>query len=183
MQPKADALNLRSPTDAHRRVLNAGSGALSARRLHASFQTPGWKEVRIDIDPRAEPDLLGSFADMRAHVASQSFDAVWASHSLEHLYAHEVVGAFLEFRRILKPGGFALVTSPDLEAVASHLISRGLDHVAYLSPMGPITPHDMLFGHAASIERGMMHMAHHCGFTCATLGASLLEAGFLPGAC
>lgn len=164
--------------DTRRRVLNAGSGSAAARRLHPTFQHIGWDEVRLDIDPGAEPDLLGSFADMRMLVPSQSFDAAWASHSLEHLWAHEVTDALLEFRRILKPSGFALVTSPDLEAIASTLLQRGLDHVAYVSSMGPITPHDMLFGHAASIERGMTHMAHRSGFTCATLGAALLEAGF-----
>ena len=161
-----------------KRVLNAGSGSASARRLHPSFQQPQWDEVRLDIDPDAKPDLLGSFADMRTQVPSEAFDAAWASHSLEHLFAHEVVDAFLEFRRVLKPTGFALVTSPDLEAVASAILQHGLDHVAYVSSMGPITPHDMLFGHAASIERGMTHMAHHSGFTCATLGAALLDAGF-----
>jgi len=115
---------------------------------------------------------------MSALVPSGSFDAAWASHSLEHLHAHEVVEALSEFRRILKPDGFALITSPDLETVASLLLQHGLDHIAYTSPMGPITPHDMLFGHADSIRRGMTFMAHNCGFTCATLGAMLLQAGF-----
>ena len=163
---------------AHRRVLNAGSGSASARRLHPSFQHLGWDEVRLDIDPAAEPDLLGSLADMRMLAPPQSFDAVWASHSLEHLSPHEVEGALLEFRRILKPTGFALVTSPDLEAVASALLQHGLDHVAYVSSMGPITPLDMLYGHALSIERGMTHMAHRSGFTCASIGAAFLAAGF-----
>ena len=164
--------------NSRKRVLNAGSGSASARRLHPSFQHLGWDEVRLDIDPAAEPDLLGSLADMRMLAPSQSFDAVWASHSLEHLSAHEVTGALLEFRRILKPTGFALVTSPDLEAIASALLQFGPDYIAYVSSMGPITPLDMLYGHAASIERGMTYMAHRSGFTCASLGASFLEAGF-----
>ena len=60
----------------------------------------------------------------------------------------------------LKPDGFALITSPDLEAVASLILDHGLDHVAYTSPAGPITPLDMLFGHSASIARGSLSMAH-----------------------
>jgi SAM-dependent methyltransferase len=175
--PSAE-LTTASDMQAPKRVLNAGSGSASARRLHPCFQPLWWDEVRLDIDPAAEPDLLGSFADMRQVAPSQSFDAVWASHSLEHLAAHEVAGALLEFRRILRPTGFALVTSPDLEAIAGALLRHGLDHIAYVSPMGPITPLDMLYGHAASIERGMAHMAHRSGFTCASLGASFLEAGF-----
>src|SRR5271157_975681 len=108
----------------------------------------------------------------------QSFDAIWSSHSLEHLYAHEVPLALLEFKRVLKLDGFALITSPDLESVALMDVEHGLNHVAYTSPMGPITPLDMLFGHSGSIARGKLYMAHHTGFTCASLGQLLLDAGF-----
>lgn len=111
-------------------------------------------------------------------IASHSFDGVWSSHCLEHLYAHEVTSALSEFRRILKMTGFALITSPDLESVASLILEYGIGHIAYQSPMGPITPHDMLFGHSASIARGNIFMAHNTGFTCASLGQQLLDAGF-----
>jgi SAM-dependent methyltransferase len=161
-----------------KRVLNAGSGSSAARRLHPVFKGSAWQEVRLDIDPIVKPDLIGSIADMSVLIGSQSFEAVWASHSLEHLPLHEVRLALGEFRRILKPGGFALITSPDLETVAALVVERGLDHVAYESPIGPITAHDMIFGHGESIRRGMGFMAHKSGFTCAKLGALLLQAGF-----
>jgi SAM-dependent methyltransferase len=169
---------LTSSTASVKRVLNAGSGPASARQLHPSFQRRLWQEVRFDIDPQAKPDVVGSITDMSGLVASESFDAVWSSHSLEHLYAHEVSTALQEFRRILKPEGFALITSPDLEAVVSLVLRYGVDHVAYVSPMGPITPLDMMFGHSGSIARGNTFMAHHTGFTCASLGQLLLQAGF-----
>jgi predicted SAM-dependent methyltransferase len=161
-----------------KRVLNAGSGPLSARRLHPVFRSVDWREIRLDIDPVAKPDLVGTLTDLSALIPSQSFDAVWASHSLEHLHAHEAPLALSEFKRILKPDGFALITSPDLETVASLVVKHGLDHVAYQSPIGPITAHDILFGHTASIKRGMTFMAHKSGFTCESLGTLLLEAGF-----
>lgn len=161
-----------------RRVLNAGSGPITSRQLHPMFRKSPWREVRLDIDPATEPDVVSSITDMGALLPSRSFDAIWSSHSLEHLHAHEVPLALAEFRRVLKPDGFALITSPDLEAVAASLLEHGLDHVAYVSSMGPITPHDMLFGHARSIARGNDHMAHRTGFTCASLGQRLLEAGF-----
>jgi SAM-dependent methyltransferase len=161
-----------------RRVLNAGSGPPTNRHLHPIFTKGDWDEVRLDVDPRAAPDLIGSIVDMSAFAAAQSFDAVWSSHSLEHLYAHEVPQALSEFVRILKPVGFALITSPDLETVAALVVERGLEHAAYVSPAGPITPHDMLFGHSASIARGMTFMAHNTGFTCASLGNALARAGF-----
>ena len=109
---------------------------------------------------------------------AQSFDAVWSSHSLEHLYAHEVPRALSEFVRVLKPDGFALITSPDLETVAALVVERGLEHTAYMSPAGRSHPIDMLFGHSASIARGMTFMAHNTGFTSMSIGNALASAGF-----
>src|SRR5260221_13174157 len=101
-------VRLRTP----KRVLNAGSGPPSARQLHPLFDKAVWHEVRLDIDPRAEPDLLGSLTDMRALLPSQSVDAIWSSHSLEHLHGHEVPAALAEVKRVLKPDGYAFVTTP-----------------------------------------------------------------------
>jgi SAM-dependent methyltransferase len=165
-------------TESLKRVLNAGSGSYAARKLHLVFTREVWQEIRVDIDPQAKPDMVSSITDMRSSVAPQSFDAIWSSHTLEHLYAHEVPSALAEFKRVLKPDGFALITSPDLEAVASLILDHGLDHVAYTSPAGPITPLDMLFGHSASITRGQLYMAHKTGFTCASLGRRFVDAGF-----
>lgn len=161
-----------------KRVLNAGSGAQSARQLHPLFAGQRWEQVRLDIDPGAMPNVVGSITDMREHVPTGSFDAVWCSHTLEHLFAHEVPLAISEFRRILKQDGFVLIRSPDLEAIASLIVERGTECVAYQSPAGPITPLDVLFGHSASIARGKVHMGHKTGFTSARMGRLLLDAGF-----
>jgi SAM-dependent methyltransferase len=161
-----------------KRVLNAGSGAQSAQPLHTVFARDVWQEIRIDIDAAAKPDVVGSITDMSAVFPPRSFDAVWSSHILEHLYVHQVPSALLEFMRILKPDGFALITSPDLEAIASFILEHGVDTVAYTAPAGPIAALDLLFGHSASIARGQIHMAHKSGFTCGLLGERLLDAGF-----
>jgi SAM-dependent methyltransferase len=161
-----------------KRVLNAGCGPQSARQLHPAFRRNVWEEVRLDLDAQAKPDVISSITDMRERVLSESFDAVWSSHSLEHLHAHEVPAALSEFKRVLKPSGFALITSPDLESIASMILEHGPNHVAYISPMGPITSLDMLFGHSGAIAQGKILMAHKTGFTCASLGQLLVEAGF-----
>jgi ubiquinone/menaquinone biosynthesis C-methylase UbiE len=138
----------------------------------------GWEEVRLDIDPDVKPDVVGSITELRGSFAAQSFDAVWSSHVLEHLYAHEVFPALREFIGVLQPDGFALIMSPDLEAVAHHIIKHGVAAVAYDSPAGPIRPLDMLYGHTRAIEGGHHHMAHRTGFTAERLGNLLLSAGF-----
>ncbi len=168
--PEAHAPRMRS-------VLHIGSGPRGIHRLHPIFQA-GWREVRLDLDPSVEPDIVCSTADMRAHVASETFDAVWSSHNIEHLYDHEVPRAFAEIVRVLKPDGFFLVRCPDLETVLEAALRDGLESTAYVSPAGPITPLDMLFGHRASVARGNAFMAHRTGFTDIRLGRLLLEAGF-----
>jgi SAM-dependent methyltransferase len=161
-----------------RQVLNAGSGSRSARQLHPLFAPARWREVRVDIDAESEPDIVASIADMGSVLPDGSFDGVWCSHVLEHLFAHEVPLAVAEFRRVLADDGFALITSPDLETVAAMVLEGGLDQVAYMSPSGPITAHDMLFGHSPSLAEGRWSMAHNTGFTCASLGDILIGAGF-----
>jgi predicted SAM-dependent methyltransferase len=138
----------------------------------------GWEEVRFDIDPEVKPDVLGSILDLGAIFEPQSFDAVWSSHVIEHLYAHEVFPTLREFHRVLKPDGFALITSPDLESVAQFIIEHGIAAIAYNSPAGPIRPLDMLYGHSRAIEEGHVYMAHRTGFTSERLGNLLLMAGF-----
>jgi predicted SAM-dependent methyltransferase len=161
-----------------RHVLNIGSGPKSIRKANALFDPVEWQEVRMDLDPAVCPEVVGSMTDMHAHFGAQRFDAVWSSHSLEHLHSHEIPVALKEFRRVLKNDGFALITCPDLETVMTLFLEHGSDHVVYRSAAGPITPLDMMFGHSRSIAAGAVHMAHRSGLTSDRLGGLLLEAGF-----
>jgi len=161
-----------------KRVLNVGSGAPTNERLHPAFRGEGWSETRLDVDADVQPDIVGSIADLDRLAGEAEFDAVWSSHSLEHLDTHEVVGALGSFRRVLKPDGFALITCPDLLSVSKFLIARGVEEVAYISGLGPIRPLDMLYGHSRSIAAGRHYMAHKTGFTAERLGRVVLEAGF-----
>jgi SAM-dependent methyltransferase len=163
---------------AARVVLHVGCGAPSAGKLPAEFFGDGeWREARLDIDAAVAPDIVASITDM-APVRSASFDAVWSSHNLEHLYPHEVALALAEFRRVLKPGGVAYMTMPDLQQVAELVARDGLCDVAYVSPAGPVTPLDMLYGHGASLAAGNSFMGHRTGFTARSLEVALLAAGF-----
>ena len=164
--------------DSRRRVLNAGSGSHSVRGNIPFFVSSEWEEVRLDLDPSVLPTVIGSVTDMKDLFKSQLFDAIWSSHTLEHLFSHEVPKALMEFKRVLKPDGFMLILCPDLESVANQIVQHGADDIAYTSPAGPITAIDMLYGHVASVAQGRHHMAHKTGFTADRLGKLLLEAGF-----
>jgi len=124
-----------------------------------------------------EPDIVASITNM-SEVLSASVDAVYAAHALEHLFAHEVPLALKEFLRVLKPGGFALIIEPDLQAIAQLVANDKLEDAAYASRVGPITPLDMIYGYGVSIAQGNVFMAHHTGFTAKTLCRALTAAGF-----
>jgi len=159
-------------------VLHVGCGAADPAKLPADFFPPGqWREIRLDIDPAVAPDIVGSITAMA--VGDAAVDAVWSSHNLEHLHAHEVPAALREFRRVLRSGGFALIAVPDLQQVAA-LVAEDRMGPAYVSPAGPITPLDMLYGFGAAIANGNRFMAHCTGFTARSLEAALAQAGFAP---
>jgi ubiquinone/menaquinone biosynthesis C-methylase UbiE len=159
-------------------VLNVGCGYPLRQKLHRHFHGPEWREVRLDLDPAVQPDIVCSITDM-GPVSANTIDAVWSSHNLEHLQRHEVPLALGQFIRVLKPRGLLLLTLPDLQQVAQLVVDDKLEDLAYQSPSGPVTPLDMIFGHTASLARGNRYMAHRTGFTARTLHQALVEAGFV----
>jgi hypothetical protein len=157
--------------------LHVGSGTTGKADTTAGFNTEAWRELRLDIDPAAAPDILGSSTRMDA-VEDASVDAVFSSHNIEHLYPHEVSLALAEFHRVLTPDGFSIVTCPDLQSVAALVAEGRLAEPAYASPAGPISPLDMLYGFSDDLAQGKLFMAHKTGFTSATLEQALRGAGF-----
>ena len=160
-----------------KKVLHVGCGPANPLNLHERYRGREWSEVRLDIDPGVKPDIVASLTDM-SEVPSASFDAVWSSHNLEHLYAHEVPLALAEFQRVLKKNGQVLVTMPDLEQVAHFIVADKLEDVVYVSPAGPITALDCLYGHSGMVGTGNHFMAHKTGFTATSLRTHLQKAGF-----
>lgn len=163
--------------DNRRQLLHVGCGMSPPDKLPAIFQSPDWREIRMDIDVRVKPDVVGSITDMQA-IADASVDAIWSSHNLEHVNSFEVPKVLAEFLRVLEPDGFVLLTLPDLRAVARRIADDQLTEPLYISASGPISPLDIVFGHQASMAAGNGYMAHRTGFTARSLGQSLIDAGF-----
>jgi len=157
--------------------LHIGCGPKRKDQTLPAFQSDVWNEVRFDIDESVAPDIIGTMTDMSA-VEIASMDALFSSHNVEHLYPYEVPVAFAEFHRVLKEDGFAIITCPDLQSVAALIAEDKLLDPAYVSPAGPITPLDILFGHRSSMQQGNLYMAHHVGFTQKVLAGTLKSAGF-----
>ena len=157
------------------KFLHIGCG--QKHKQQTPFSQTNWQEIRLDINKDVQPDIVGSMTCLTA-VNNESVDAVFSSHNIEHLYAHEVPIALKEFRRVLKPNGFALITCPDLQTVCQEVANNKLLDALYISPGGPITPMDIIYGHRSSIHQGEEYMAHRCGFTATTLINLLNQTGF-----
>lgn len=92
-----------------RKVLHAGCD----RSLLPSF-FQDCEEVRLDINADVKPDIVASITAMGD---IGPFEAVFCSHTVEHLRRFEVGVALREFRRVLSEGGVAVVVVPDLEGL------------------------------------------------------------------
>jgi SAM-dependent methyltransferase len=136
-----------------------------------------WRQLRVDVDPQVKPDILADLTDL-SPIPDNTADAVWAAHCIEHLYAHEVKRALSEFLRVLNPTGFLCILVPDLQTVANYVAADQLHEVIYQSAAGPVTAHDIFFGHSTAIAAGRPSMAHRCGFTPSLLLQHFREVPF-----
>ncbi len=157
--------------------LHIGCGPKRKDKTTRGFNTPDWNELRFDIDASVAPDIIGTMTDMSG-VTSSSVDAIFSSHNIEHLYPHEVPMALAEFKRVLKPDGFVVITCPDLKSVCALIAEDKLLDEAYTSPAGPIAPLDILYGFRPSMAQGNLYMSHRCGFTEKVLSGTLRASGF-----
>ncbi len=157
------------------KFLHVGCG--NKKKSQTPFTGLEWEEVRLDIDPTSSPDVVGSITDM-SKIKDNQFDAIYSSHNIEHIYAHEVPIAFKEFKRVLKEEGFLILTCPDLKSICSLIAEDKIVDVIGETPLGPITPLDVLYGHRNSLYKGNNYMAHKCGFTENLLVGTLKKCGF-----
>jgi SAM-dependent methyltransferase len=160
-----------------RTVLHVGCGPAAAGRLHAWFTSEAWSELRVDVDPAVRPDMVASITDLSV-IGDAEVDAIWASHVLEHLADHDVPVALREMTRVLRPDGFALVTSPDIVTAARAIVAGRLEDTMYVSPAGPVAALDVLYGFRPALRCGRGYMAHRTAFTEGRLGRLMVEAGF-----
>jgi len=158
------------------KFLHVGCGPQNKSNLKG-FSSNDWQEIRFDIDPTVNPDIEGTLTDMTL-VNSESVDAIYSSHNIEHVFPHEVPLALAEFHRVLKPNGIVVITCPDLQIVCEAVAQDKLLETLYESPAGPISPIDILYGHRGYLQQGNYYMAHKCGFTYSALSETFLSAGF-----
>lgn len=139
------------PAD-NRHMSNRAGPNLAAPRLHlgCGLNAP---EDWLNVDGSAQvwfaqhPRLKRLLVSMRVYPASQAaipwpanvlrldlrkplpfstgrFEAVYSSHTFEHLYRAQAEALALECFRVLKPGGVCRLVLPDLQAAARRYLAR-----------------------------------------------------------
>jgi SAM-dependent methyltransferase len=161
-----------SSTEQQKLVVNVGCGP--ALTLTRSPLFRDWRQLRVDIEESVNPDVIADLTDL-SPIDSNSADALWSSHCLEHLYQSQVPGALGEFHRVLSEDGFAVILVPDLQAIADRIVADRFHEPIYTSGLGPVSAHDMFYGFGPAIAAGQTSMAHRCGFT-PTILVNLLNA-------
>jgi len=156
-----------------RKILHVGCGA---KGTVLPYEFAAYKETRLDANAACQPDIVASAVAMPM-IESESFDCVFASHMIEHLYAHEVAMALAEFRRVLKPGGQVVLFTPDLQGIGGYLAMDQAHLPLMQTGWGPVAPLDMIYGHRPNTGLDT-HQAHRTGFTKTVLKNALLQAGF-----
>jgi len=158
--------------------LHIGPGTSYKDSTTRVFNAPDWNEVRLDIDDAAKPDIKASMLDM-SMIEDNSFEAIFSSHNIEHVFSYQVITAFLEMFRVLKDKGFLVLSCPDIQQVSIAVAKGNLTNpLYYTSSKVPISAIDILYGHGQSLKDGNHYMAHKCGFTDRVLLGELNQAGF-----
>lgn len=94
-----------------------------------------WPDAEIktlDIDENLKPDYVADSAHMPEELY-EKFDAVLASHVLEHIPYWSSVQTLQEWAKVLKPGGTLHVVVPSFEWTAKQVLSE--------KPSRAILPH------------------------------------------
>jgi SAM-dependent methyltransferase len=171
------SINTPSPAAQALSVLNVGGGS---KRIPIPPHYDGWDHYLLDI---AEGDDVDVVLDARklATLDAAQFDAIYCSHNLEHYHPHHSTEVLAGFLHVLKPSGYAEIRVPDMTSVLKAMINASMDieDVLYMSPNGPITVHDVIYGWGVQIERsGVDFYAHKRGFTKRSLTKAIERAGF-----
>jgi SAM-dependent methyltransferase len=160
-----------------KRVLNVGG---NSKDVPIPAHYAGWENVVLDIDPKNNPDVVCDARRLETRPPGE-FDAIYCSHNLEHYWRHDLPDVLAGFLHVLRPEGFAEVIVPDMKAVFEEMLKRNLDidEPVYISPAGPITTNDIVYGYGREIEEsGHDFYAHKNGFTDRSLYHALRTAGF-----
>ncbi len=160
-----------------KKVLNVGG---NSKDIPLPDIYKDWEQVWLDIDPSVNPDVLCDAREL-TKLQPNAYNAIYCSHNLEHYFRHDVKKVLAGFLHVLKKDGFAHIRVPDMAAVMRDFVEKDMDinDTLYISPAGPISIQDVMYGWGLEIERsGNDFFGHKTGFTESSLIATLIDSGF-----
>jgi predicted SAM-dependent methyltransferase len=107
------------------RVLDVGSGLESAAGVVLEHLNPD--VVRLDVNPKCNPDILHDITNPFPEGLQDSFDVVYVSHVLEHIDRDQVITVLKNVIACLKDGGEIWLLVPSMEWAAEQVM-HGRDH-------------------------------------------------------
>ena len=142
----------------------SGSGAPLRLHLGGREVKQGWKI--FNIAPGEGVDFVGDIRDL-SRFADESCEAIYASHVLEHVPMPDLLPTLGGLRRILRPGGCAMIAVPNLDVICRLFVHPALDLEERLDLMR------MMYGGQVDA-----HDFHHMGFSFDILREAVTRAGF-----
>ena len=143
----------------------------TARKLHIGGKQshPGWEIFNIQKGPNV--DHVGDACDL-SRFTDQTFDELYASHTLEHFdYNGPLQKTLKEWHRVLKPNGKLYLSVPDMDVLCRLFTMREKFTVQERFHLIRI----MFGGHTDQYDY------HYVGFCSDVLNSFLAEAGFQKG--
>jgi len=77
-----------------------------------SVTSNGHRWINLDMNPKANPDVLHDLNELPLPFEDNTFDCVLATHIFEHLEKTQWVKVVADIHRILKPGGAMIAVTP-----------------------------------------------------------------------
>lgn len=145
------------------RVLNIGCTSEYACNDPRAMLGKGIELEQLDIDPRTNPDYVLDIREPMPKDLKGAFDAVFASHVLEHVERGKVNAAVENFKYLLRVGGQLWVFVPSLEWACREVL-EGRDTIAV---------HGVLYG--GQKDQWDIHLT---GYTKPALRALIQSHGF-----
>lgn len=119
----------------------------------------------VTLDAHTPADIRGEMWEI--NLPDESVDEIWSSHALEHIQMGQIHETLVEWRRILRLGGKAIILVPNFDYVAKYWLcgNQGQRDASWAE--------QLIFGQQT--HPGEFHKS---AFTAGSIKADLTAAGF-----
>jgi len=144
------------------RILDIGAGTSNIAASMFS-EMEGAEIVRLDIDPDTNPDIVSNATHLPDDCGM--FDAMVASHVLEHMDRFDALDALKSWYEHLMPRGKIWIIVPDIYWAAEQIVQESDSNIWFMA----------IFGASNRSE----YLTHKSGYTVGVLRNFVSNAGFI----